>query len=185
MNAYAEAEKYFTVNESKDGLEQMHELMMMESRILAENKTLLTRLTELRGEAERFDADITFLNDYIASCEEELERGTRNIKEQENKKSGLVELINSIQLRIRTVHSDETSGFSMKKLLDEELLDLITERDMIASKLEGLKNGIKNIELNKQSVMPFGKKQDDMLKQARILLKEAQNRMELSILLKK
>jgi len=157
----------------------------MEDHLRTENETLLNRIIEMRGESERFDADIAFVSDYIASCEEDLDRRAHNINDLESKKDVLVELINSVQFRIRTIISDESSSFSMKKLLEEELVDLISERDMILDKLDGLKNGIKNIELNRQNIVPFGKKQDDILKQARILLKEAQNRMELSILLKK
>jgi len=185
MNAYADAEEYFAAGTTRDDPEQTRGLIMMEDHLRTENETLLNRIIELRGESERFDADIAFVNDYMSSCEEEFNRITRNINELESKKNVLIELINSVQFRMKTINSDELSSVSMKKLLDEELVDLISERDMILGKLDGLKNGIKTIELNKQNIVPFGKRQDDMLKQARILLKEAQNRMELSILLKK
>ena len=150
------------------------------------------RIEALRQEIAEYDAAGLSLDQEIAASGERM-RALRDkqahfadeIRLLETQKSARIEQINEITKRLRKAASDTRSSKVLKKLLDAELVELGNERAMVLGKLGDLKSGLQRIKSDKQRIVPYGEKQDGMLRQAYQVLKEAQSRFELTIALNK
>ncbi|BAH77577.1 hypothetical protein [Solidesulfovibrio magneticus] len=150
------------------------------------------RIEALRQEIAEYDAaglsvdqEIAALGERMRALWDKQAHLTEEIRLLETQKSACIEQINDVTKRLRKAASDTRASKVLKKLLDAELVELGNERAMVLGKLGDLKNGLQRIQSDKQRIVPYGEKQDGMLRQAYQVLKEAQSRFELTIALNK
>jgi len=151
----------------------------------AENETLRCRLEDMQAELAGVDAVIEDAERYVASFEDEKRRSLERIARLEAEKSLCVDAINALRRQVKDVQADACSSEILRDALRSDLADLNGERAIILRNLQDIKEGLRKIENDADRIEPYGKQQDDMLKKAYLMLKEAQDRMELTIMLKK
>ena len=152
----------------------------------ADNIRLKGHLEELQEELVGVSVSIAASEEYISvTFAEEQDRYLRSVAALDAKKNALIGQINTLRQRTKSVLADEHSSAVLREVLLTELDELISEREMILRMLKDLKDGIRQMDLDNERIVPYGREQDNMLKRVYLLLKEAQDRMEISIILKK
>ncbi len=169
----------------KADLNDLRELSRMSSFFQAENEVLRDKLSALQREMEGIDAATAASYTTVKTFQDESALCWQSISAFEKQKGVLMDTINDLRLKASASRNEEASSSALLTAMRDDLADLNHERGSILRKLKELKAGIQRIELDKERIAPYGKQQDDMLKKAFMLLKEAQDRMELSIVLKK
>ena len=166
-------------------MDELRELKRKADFFQAENEKLRGYIEELEAELQGITVALASSDEFIASFASVTRGSELSRADIGTRKDRLTDQINAQRLRAKAALADEASSEALRDVLATELEGLNLEREMILRKLKDLKDGIRRIELDKERIVPYGKQQDDMLKKAYLLLKEAQDRMELSIILKK
>ncbi len=150
-----------------------------------EREALAGRVEEMRAELGRIDAQVFEADQYMAAFPEREAQGLERISRLEARKTSSIDAINTLRRRLKDIQSDEASSRILDQALCSDLADLGNERATVLRNLQEIKDSLRRIESNAAQIKPYGKQQDDMLKKAYLLLKEAQDRMELSMAIKK
>jgi len=151
----------------------------------SEIATLRRRLDEMDAEMGGVETAIADADRVVATYADERQRSLERIARREAEKGVCLDAINRLRLRVKDVQTDACSSAILRDALRSDLADLNNERTIILRNLQEIKDGIRRVEHNAGQIEPYGKQQDDMLKKAYLLLKEAQDRMELTIMMKK
>ncbi|GFK92314.1 magnetosome protein Mad26 [Fundidesulfovibrio magnetotacticus] len=96
-----------------------------------------------------------------------------------------MEAIGEARRRACDARAEAQASSALKAAILSDLRELQAERERVVAKLASIKDGLKRIESEKTGIMPVGKRQSELLGKAHSLIKEAHNRMELSIILNK
>jgi len=166
-------------------LDELRELKRKAGFFQTENEKLRGYVEELQAELEGITVALAASEEFIASYAGAARRHQLSIADIKARKDVLTDEINALRRRAKAAQADEAASAALRDVLAAELEGLNLEREMILRNLKDLKDGIRRIDLDKERIVPYGKQQDDMLKKVYLLLKEAQDRMELSIILKK
>ena len=101
-----------------------------------------------------------------------------------SKKDLLIQEINELHLKIKAAKEDDNT---IAKLIDtqkDELHDIMAQKTVVTKRLNDIQTGIKKISRDKELRVPHLKEYDSVLKQLYTVFKEAQNRMEVSFILR-
>jgi len=150
-----------------------------------EREALAGRVEEMRAELGRIDAQVFEADQYMAAFLEREAQALERISRLEARKTASIDAINTLRRRLKDIQADEASSRILDQALCSDLADLGNERATVLRNLQEIKDSLRRIESNAAQIKPYGKQQDDMLKKAYLLLKEAQDRMELSMAIKK
>lgn len=147
------------------------------------NEALVAETAALERQARALEATLAESAARLAELDGVETQLAQEIESLGGQRDELIEAVNRLRRLRRVVDADSRSGEALARLLAAELADLESERAIVVEELEGLKQGLRRIEDDKRRIEPYGEKQDDMLRQACQLLKQARNRFEVSIVL--
>jgi len=156
------------------------------------SESLLPDIVSLRLELERsqgvlddMDAAVVALEAKVGSLRDEHRRISRNLAMLEEKKNVLMDQISELRRDAKKIQSEAEASEVLKGAIHSELQALHADRSAILNQLATVKDGLLRIRTDKRCMEPVGKQQRGLLEKAHTLLKEAHNRMELSIILNK
>lgn len=172
-------------------LEELQDLQI-ELRELANTRKFLQdetdrytkQIDQLTQELDGIDISISATEAALAAYEERRLAYDENSRKLEARKEALTSEVNRLHLQIKAAEADEQSSALLIGSLKQELDEIRTEKGIIQRRLENLKAGINRIGQDRESRFPHLKTYDEVYRQVRTVLKDAQNRMEVSLKLR-
>jgi len=165
-------------------LREFRELENMKLFLQTENAGLKSEIEFLTGELEGINIAISNAEKEMASSEVKTKKCSKSIEKLEIKRDLLIAEINDLHLQMNAVREDEESSSILEDSLQNELNDIMAERAVVIKRLNDIKTGLQKISGDREIKLPHLKGCDSTLKQIRNVLKETQNRMEVSLMLR-
>jgi chromosome segregation ATPase len=168
-----------------DAIRELEELKRTKLFLEAENSRLKTQINHLTGEMEGVDIAISAAQAYMASYESSRETCIDNIEKLSDRKEYLINDINMLRLKLIAVREDRESTATLNDTLKSEFNEIVEEKTLVVKRLSAINRGLKEISADKGQRLPNLKWYDAILKKIYVEFVEAQNRMEVSMVLKK
>jgi chromosome segregation ATPase len=168
-----------------DAVRELEELKRTKLFLDAENNRLKTQINQLTGESEGVDIAMSAAQAYMASYENSRETCIDNIEKLIERKECLINDINALRLKLSAVREDRESTATLNETLNSEFNEIVEEKSLVVKRLSAINQGLKVISADKGQRLPNLKWYDAILKKIYIEFVEAQNRMEVSMVLKK
>ncbi|MBF0204705.1 MAG: hypothetical protein HQK67_10430 [Desulfamplus sp.] len=176
---------YDDYKERRDLLKEIDELKKIELFMSEEDLRLAREIDILAGELDGIDIAVSSANNHILSFEKRKKECAKNIEVLKNRKDDMVRDIDGLHLRLKELKAEEQSSGAIDKKLRNELDSISSERARVIKRLEIVKTGIKSISRDKRERLPNLEGCDSILKQVYNVLRETQDRMEVSAIMKK
>ena len=170
--------------ELQEELNELRELANMKTFLQEENARYRDQIEVLTNELDGIGISISATEAYIAAHEEKRKKFKENIEKLKAGKEALTAEVNRIHLQIKAGRDDEQSTAILIGSLRQELDEIRTEKAIVGKRLESVRAGIDRISQDRETRLPHLKEYDDICRQVRTVLKEAQNRMEVSLKLR-
>jgi len=168
-----------------DGGKPLSDLDAPSERILRDVISLRLELERSQSVLDDMDEAVMVLETKVGALRDEHRRIARNLAMLEDKKNALMEHISDLRSIAKKIQSEAEASEVLKNAIQLELQALYADRSGILRQLTSVKDGLQRIKTDKRGMEPVGKQQRGLLEKAHALLKEAHNRMELSIILSK
>jgi chromosome segregation ATPase len=168
-----------------DAIVELEELKRTKLFLESENNRLKTQINHLSGELEGVDIAISAAQAHIDSYESNRENCIDNIEKLIDRKEVLINEINALRLKLIAMREDRESTATLNETLKNEFNEIIEEKSLVVKRLSAINRGLKEISEDKGQRLPNLKWYDAILKKIYIEFVEAQNRMEVSMALKK
>lgn len=168
-----------------DAVRELEELKRTKLFLEAENNRLKTQINQLTGESEGVDIAMSAAQAYMASYENSRETCIDNIEKLIERKECLINDINALRLNLTAVREDRESTATLNETLKNEFNEIVEEKSLVVKRLSAINRGLKEISVDKGQRLPNLKWYDAILKKIYSEFVEAQNRMEVSMVLKK
>jgi chromosome segregation ATPase len=168
-----------------DAVRELEELKRTKLFLEAENNRLKTQINQLTGESEGVDIAMSAAQAYMVSYENSRETCIDNIEKLIERKECLINDINALRLNLTSVREDRESTATLNETLKNEFNEIVEEKSLVVKRLSAINRGLKEISADKGQRLPNLKWYDAILKKIYSEFVEAQNRMEVSMVLKK
>jgi chromosome segregation ATPase len=168
-----------------DAIRELEELKRTKLFLEAENNRLKTQINHLTSEMEGVDIAISAAQAYMVSYESNRETCIDNIEKLSDRKETLINDINALRLKLISVREDRESTATLNETLKNEFNEIVEEKSLVVKRLSAINLGLKEISADKGHRLPNLKWYDAILKKIYVEFVEAQNRMEVSMALKK
>ena len=169
----------------QDEISELRELENMKAFLREENRKYADQIEVFSKELEGVEISISASQRTIAACEEKREQYYDNFEHLRAKKETLIAQINEIHLQIKAAREDEQSTGLLILNLKQELEEIRAEKAIIGKRLEGVRSGIDRISRDRETRLPHLQEYGDVYRQVHTLLKDAQNRMDLTLKLRR
>lgn len=168
-----------------DAVKELEELKRTKLFLEAENNRLKAQANNLTGELDGIDIAISSAQSYITSYESRKKICNDNIEKLNDRKEALINDINTLLLKITAAREDRESTATINETLTNEFNEIVDEKSIVVNRLSAINKGLKEISVSKGQRLPNLKWYDAILKKIYVEFVEAQNRMEVSMVLKK
>ncbi len=168
-----------------DAVRELEELKRTKLFLEAENNRLKALANNLTGELDGIDIAISSAQAYMTSYESRKKICTDNIEKLSERKEALINDINALLLKTIAAREDRESTATINETLTNEFNEIVDEKSIVVNRLSAISKGLKEISVNKGQRLPNLKWYDAILKKIYVEFVEAQNRMEVSMVLKK
>ncbi|MBF0573975.1 MAG: hypothetical protein HQK69_09485 [Desulfamplus sp.] len=176
---------YEDYKERRDLLKEIEELKKIKLFLDEEDTRLKREIDILSGELEGIEIAIASANTHILSYEKRKKECGRNIEFLKNRKDELIKEIDQLHLKVKELKAEEKSSAALNKNLHNELTNINSEKLRVVKRLDIVKSGIKAISREQTERIPNLEGCDSVLKQVYNVLRETQDRMEVSAIMKK
>ena len=150
-----------------------------------ENNRRKTQISHLAGEMEGVEIALTSAQAYIASYEGRKNACIDAIEKLGDKKEALIDDINALHAKITAAREDRESTARLNETMTSEFNEIVDEKKLVVKRLSAISKGLKDISATKDQRLPSLKWYDAILKKIYVEFLDAQNRMEVSMMLKK
>jgi chromosome segregation ATPase len=168
-----------------DAIRELEELKRTKLFLEAENNRLKTQINHLTSEMEGVDIAISAAQAYMVSYESNRETCIDNIEKLSDRKETLINDINALRFKLIAVREDRESTATLNESLKNEFNEIVEEKSLVVKRLSAINRGLKEISADKGHRLPNLKWYDAILKKIYVEFVEVQNRMEVSMALKK
>ena len=168
-----------------DEISEIRELENMKLFLEAENGRLTIQREHLTRELEGIEITESATKAYMESYEKRRRKCSINIEKLKTKKDSLMNRVNNLHLRIKAAKVDAKSSLTLKNSLEEEFGEIKGEKALVLKRFKGVKTGLQRISSAGDAKLPHLVWYDMVLKQILHVFAEAQNRMEVSLIMKK
>lgn len=168
-----------------DAIRELEELKRTKLFLESENNRLKTQINHLSGELEGVEIAISAAQAYMESYESSRETCIANIEKLVDRKELLINEINALRIKLISMREDRESTTALNETLKNEFNEIIEEKSLVVKRLSAINRGLKEISVDKGQRLPNLRWYDAILKKIYIEFVEAQNRMEVSMALKK
>ncbi len=168
-----------------DEISEIRELENMKMFLETENGRLISQLERLTRELEGIEIAASASNAYIDSYEKRRRQCSINVEKLIPQKDLLVSQADDLHLRINAAKADAASSLKLKNTLEEELDEIEGEKTVVLKRFQDVKSGLEQIARAGDAKLPHLIWYDTILKQILNVFAETQNRMEVSLIMKK
>lgn len=169
----------------KDELREFHELENMRIFLGVENDRLKRQIESLTSELEGIDVAMSSSKDYLASYEQRKKEYSHNIEKAAAKEEMLADEVSSLHYQIKAIREDIETTSKLEESFRSELNDINGEKAVVLKRLNDITAGLQRISREKEYRLPHLRWYDGTLKQVYNVFMEAQNRMEVSQIMRK
>ncbi len=169
----------------EEELREFHELENMRIFLEAENDRLTRQIESLPSELEGIDVAMSSSEDYLASYEQRKKEYSHNIEETAAKEDLLADELSSLHYQIKAIREDIETTSKLEESFNAELNDINGQKAVVLKRFNAISAGLQKISREKEFKLPHLKWYDGTLKQVYNVFMEAQNRMEVSLIIKK
>lgn len=168
-----------------DEISEIRELENMKMFLETENGRLISQMERLTRELEGVEITASASKAYMDSYEKRRRKCSINVEKLIPKKDLLVSQADDLHLRIHAVKADAESSLTLKETLEEELGEIKSEKTVVLKRFQDVKTGLQQIARAGDAKLPHLIWYDTILKQILNVFAETQNRMEVSLIMKK
>ncbi len=172
-------------DEIANELREIHELQNTKAFLEAENSRLKSQMETLTAELEGINIAISSGEAYIVSYENRRRQCAESVEKLRPQKDAITTEITNVRFKIKAAEEDEESTSNLTDMLKEEIHQIKDEKIVVMKRLCDVERGLKQISSDRDVKLPHLKWYDKMLKQMYNALVETQNRMEVSLILRK
>ncbi|MBF0209283.1 MAG: hypothetical protein HQK68_00210 [Desulfamplus sp.] len=176
---------YEDYKERRELLKEIEELRKIKLFLDEEDTRLTREIDILSGELEGVDIAISAANNHTLSYEKRKKDCVKNIEFLKSRKDELIKETDELHFKVKELRAEESSSAMLSKNLRSELNDISSEKARVIKRLDIVKSGIKSISKEQVDRLPNLEGCDSILKQVYNLLRETQDRMDISALMKK
>ncbi|MBF0450775.1 MAG: hypothetical protein HQK75_08750 [Candidatus Magnetomorum sp.] len=187
------------MNDYSTGINDSSVDLVTEEILSKDLKTLEQKVLPLRKQNQKYKEQMAILTEDISQMDQSIEFLKGAIEDSENKKASALNEIGSFQLKnehlisdinkiksmIKATVSDKENTSRLIENLTNELNDFKSEKDIAIDRIKKMKEAIKTISCEKDRKLPKLKRYDALLKSAYNTFQETENRMDLSLKLRK
>ena len=170
--------------EMVDEIRALKEFENMKRFLESENERLKSQIDALVREHEGIGISISTAEEYMESYEKSRQKCNTDIAKLKSKRDILIQEINELHLKIKAASEDDDSITKLIDTQNGELEDIKAQKALVAKRLRDIQVGIEKISSDKELKIPHLKEYDSVLKQLCTAFMEAQNRMEVSFMLR-
>ncbi|MBF0100826.1 MAG: hypothetical protein HQK77_07965 [Desulfobacterales bacterium] len=168
-----------------DELRELDELSRMKTFLETEYRRLSSELLTLDSEMESMQISISSAEAYMGSYEGQQNRYLESIDKLSQQKETIIFDINTLHTQIKTGREEAETSRNLADNLKIEIQDVDREKNMILQRLSAVQTGLQQIETEKNMRKPNLQWYDNLLKEVYSLFREAQNRMDVMLLMSK
>lgn len=168
-----------------DEISEIRELENMKMFLETENGRLISHMEHLTRELEGIEIAASASNAYMDSYEKRRRKCSINVEKLIPKKDLLMSQADDLHLRINAAKADAESSLTLKETLEEELGEIKGEKTVLLKRFQDVKAGLQQIARAGDAKLPHLIWYDTILKQILNVFAETQNRMEVSLIMKK
>ena len=176
---------YEDYKEKRGLLKEIDELRKLKLFLDEEDNRLTREIDILSGELEGVEITILAAKSHIQSFNKRKNDSRKNIENLKDKKNDLIREIDTLHFSLKTAREEEKSNSILNVSLNKELTSINNEKIRVLKRLNIVKIGIKDISVDENERLPNLAGCDIVLKHVYNVLRETQDRMEVSALLKK
>ena len=176
---------YEGYREKRGLLKEIDELRKLKHFWEEEDTRLTREIDILSGEYEGIEIAISSAKSHIHSFKKRKNECQKNVESLKLRKDELIREIDKLHFEIKNVSEEEKSNLILNESLNRELTSILEEKSRVLKRLDIVKNGIETISQDKNRRLPNLAGCDSVLKQVYNVLRETQDRMEVSAILKK
>lgn len=176
---------YEDYKEKRGLLKEIDELKKLKLFLDGEDARLTREIDILSGELEGLEITIMAAKSHIQSFNKRKNDSRKNIENLKNKKEELVRKIDAFHFSVKKLREEEKSSSILNRNLNKELNSISNEKSRVLKRIDIVKTGIKDISADENQRLPNLAGCDTVLKNVYNVLRETQDRMEVSALLKK
>ncbi|MBF0226367.1 MAG: hypothetical protein HQK76_13010 [Desulfobacterales bacterium] len=166
-------------------LKELEELKKTKIFLDSENNRLKNEMDLLTTELEGIAFIISSSDSYLSSFEDNKNRYLKIIDDLTSKKEIIMSELTEFRSKMKIVKEDMDSSAKLQEDLIHELHDISNEKGIVIKRLDAIKVGLEKIYNEKNIRVPNLNLCESLLKHIYTTLKDTQNRMEVSVLLKK
>ena len=166
-------------------LREFHELENMKAFVEEENGRLKSSLDSLTGELEGLNIAVSSAEIEAVALENEIKRSEKKIEDLKLKTAARETALSNFHLRIKVASEDVEASSNLQEALANKLDDIVGEKTILIKRLNDMKAGLQTISKEKSGKLPYLKRYHSVLKQIHRAFVETQNRMTVSMLLRK
>lgn len=167
-----------------DESSQLDELEKIKKLLVEENERCKNEIEDLTAEIKGIDIFVRSAEGQISSYDKRTKEHLGELEKLESKRESLFADISDIKLRIKADREDEKSVLALRNSLADELDDMKSDKAIIVERLNELKKGIREISGDEERRLPHLKDCDEMLRKAYHVVKKAETKMEIAIMLR-
>ncbi|CAN2041315.1 Mad26 [Candidatus Magnetomoraceae bacterium gMMP-15] len=160
---------------------KLSDLENIRKRMEVQNQDYIRSIHQNKSEIEKIDRSLA----QIKPAVENEEKRIKNLPEKNNKlkaqNQSLLNEINQIKLKTKAAHEDKDNTHKLKDTLLDELESIRNEKIMLIDRIAKMEELLKQLSEDKQQKLPHLRKYDHLLKKAYNVIRETENRMEISL----
>ncbi len=170
--------------DSQEDTSALRELENMHAFLVSENDRLKEQVDLLTAELEGLNISISAAKKDLGSYTTRKLDATGNVDLLKSERDRLVSEINRLHLQNKTINQEIELSSHLWENMADELDFLLEEKAVVVRRLNDVQSGLHRLSKDKETKLPRLKEYDSVLKEIYRTFKDAQNRIEVSMLLK-
>ena len=168
-----------------DEISELRELRQMRSFLLTENERLRRSRDGLTDEMKGLELTVAATRANMNFFETRERKSIQNEAQLAEKREELIQAATTMHLNIKSLQIEAEATVRLKDNLTDDLTDIERQKKTVTNRLKDVQSGLHEISDHQKRRLPHLRWYDKALRQIRSTFIEAQNKMEVSLLLRR